>query len=200
MQKRKVSLSGIYPVRKHKYSGISNKGKNKDEQVGVLMDNAQLINQDSGDYEWYTPAFIVNAARNVMGYIALDPASSRQANKIVMADTIFTVDGLDLPWSDNVWLNHPFSRENNPLWINKAVAEYETGQAHQLMCITYAATSEKWFQPLTDYSQCYLVPRTNYYLPDGTKKKGVTKGSVVTYMGQNKDLFRSTFKGFGWMK
>lgn len=33
------------------------------------MDNAQLINQTSGDVEWYTPARIIEAARRCMGGI-----------------------------------------------------------------------------------------------------------------------------------
>ena len=31
----------------------------------VLMNNAQLINQDSGDVEYYTPAAIVNPLRAI---------------------------------------------------------------------------------------------------------------------------------------
>jgi len=164
------------------------------------MDNAQLINQDSGDYEWYTPPEILQKVRELYGVIQLDPASSEQANKIVKAVMFYTENGLEQNWYGDVWMNHPFSRENNPLWINKAVSEYESGRVRQLTCITYAATSEKWFKPLVVFPQCYLCPRTNYYLPDGTKKKGVTKGSVITYMGQNKDKFRKLFKGYGWFK
>lgn len=41
---------------------------------------AQLINQTSGNTEYYTPIDIVDAARYVMGWIDLDPASSALAN------------------------------------------------------------------------------------------------------------------------
>ena len=47
--------------------------------------SATLINQDSGNFEYYTPPFIVEAARAVLGTIDLDPASSRQANLVVRA-------------------------------------------------------------------------------------------------------------------
>jgi hypothetical protein len=164
------------------------------------MNNSQLINQDSGDYEWYTPPEIIAFVRRMYGVIQLDPASSEQANKTVQAVRFYSENGLDKPWYGDVWMNHPFSRKNNPLWINKAVEEYVAGRARQLTCITYASTSEGWFQPLTEFPQCYLVPRTNYYLPDGTKKRGVTKGSVVTYMGPEEELFRICFSGMGWFK
>lgn len=164
------------------------------------MDNAQLINQDSGDYEYYTPPEILRAVRRLYGVIQLDPASSEQANKEVQAVRYYSEDGLNKEWIGDVWMNHPFSRKNNPLWINKAVEEYSSRRARKLTCITYAATSELWFRPLTQFPQCYLSPRTDYYLPDGTKKKGVTKGSVITYMGNNETLFRDTFREFGWLK
>lgn len=121
------------------------------------MNNAQLINQDSGNYEYYTPIEIVEAAREVMGSIDLDPFSSYAANPRVKASEYYDV-------LDN-------------------------------------GLNQKWFQPLLDFPQCYLSPRTNYYLPDGTKKTGVTKGSVVTYLGDNVDKFKEVFDGkFGKVK
>ena len=114
------------------------------------MNNAQLINQDSGDFEYYTPIEIVNAARDVMGGIDLDPASSREANNRIQATHYFTIedDGLSKDWFGNVWMNHPFSRENNKKWIEKIIHEYYECNIYQACCITYAATSEQWFSPL----------------------------------------------------
>ena len=180
------------------------------------MNKSQLINQTSGDTEYYTPSFIVEAARKVMcsvecrnqitlvepDQIELDPASSIQANKIVKAKRIFTIedDGLTKEWkAKTIWLNHPFSRKGNKLWIDKLVASYELYK-FQACCITYACTSESWFQPLLQFPQCFLHPRTNYFLPDGSVKRGVTKGSVVTYLGWNEDYFAEVFSEFGVVK
>ena len=185
------------------------------------MNKSQLINQTSGDTEYYTPSFIVEAARKVMcsvecrnqitlvepGKIELDPASSIQANKIVKAKRIFTIedDGLAQEWkAKTIWLNHPFSRKGNKLWIDKLVASYELYK-FQACCITYACTSESWFQPLLQFPQCFLHPRTNYLLPDGSVKRGVTKGSVVTYLGWSddylaEDYFAEVFSEFGVVK
>src|SRR3989304_406774 len=180
------------------------------------MNKSQLINQTSGNTEYYTPSFIVEAARKVMcsvecrnqitlvepDQIALDPASSIQANKIVKAKRIFTIedDGLTQEWkAKTIWLNHPFSRKGNKLWIDKLVEEHYSGafRDKQACCITYACTSESWFQPLLQFPQCFLHPRTNYLLPDGSVKRGVTKGSVVTYLGWNEDYFAEVFSDFG---
>ena len=163
------------------------------------INNATLINQDSGNFEYYTPPFIVEAARKVLGTINLDPASSRQANKSVQARRFFTVidDGLTQPWHGTVWMNHPFGRERNPVWISKLCTEYTGGNVSAACCITFAATSERWFQPLFDYPLCFLHPRTNYLLPDGSLKRGVTKGSVVAYLGDNVTGFVGEFEQLG---
>ena len=166
------------------------------------MKSSQLINQDSGDFEYYTPAEIVESARRVMGRIQIDPASSAAANRRVNALQYFDAacDGLAQPWIGNVWMNHPFSRENNSRWIAKLVSEFRKGNTTAFCCITYASTSEKWFQPLMQFPQCFLTPRTNYFLPDGTLKKGVTKGSVVTYGGCDAESFAREFSQFGTVK
>ena len=169
-----------------------------------LMNSAQLINQDSGDYEYYTPVEIVDAARNTMGGIDLDPFSSAIANQRVQAGRFISIHdkpgSLEQEWHGRVWMNHPFSREMNDLCIKKIDLEYKLKHIESACCITFAATSEKWFQPLMLYPQCFLSPRTNYFLPDGTKKVGVTKGSVVTYFGDNLDAFVAEFKSFGRIK
>jgi len=161
-----------------------------------------LINQDSGNTEYYTPIEIVNSARIVMGRIDLDPASSEIANSKIQAVKYFTQSDncLKKDWIGNVWMNHPFSRDNNYSFIRKFVSEFEKGNMTQGCCITFAATSERWFQPLFKGTQCFLAPRTNYYLPNGTKKTGVTKGSVVTYFGNNVDSFIKEFSKHGHCK
>jgi len=161
------------------------------------VDNAELINQTSGNSEYYTPMNIIDAAREAMGSIDLDPASSLEANDRIRADKIFTPkdNGLSQSWFGNVWLNHPFSRADNPLWIDKLIKEFYSPMVSRCCCITYAATSEAWFRPLMDFPQCFLQPRTNYILPDGSIKKGVTKGSVVTYLGADTKRFIRAFDG-----
>lgn len=168
------------------------------------MNASQLINQTSGDVEIYTPSNIIEAARTCMGGIDLDPASSAKANLRVGAARFFTKedDGLSpsLCWWGRVWLNHPFSREGNKLWIQKAIAEHKAERAFQICMICFASTSESWFRPLLRYPQCFLSPRTNYLRPDGTIYRGVTKGSVVTYMGPDLDAFARAFAPLGEIK
>ncbi len=167
------------------------------------MSPSQAINQDSGNVEFYTPEAIVAAARVALGGgIDLDPASCTVANRTVKAARIFTrsTDGLSRKWSGRVWMNHPFQRGKNHLWINKLVASFEAGEVTEACCITYAVTSEKWFQPLIVRPQCFLFPRTNYRAPDGTIQTGATKGSAVTYFGKNHQRFATAFAHLGCVK
>lgn len=167
------------------------------------MNAAQRINQDSGNVEIFTPQNIIEAARECMGGIDLDPASCALANERVKAARYFTKDddGLSQLWaSKRVWMNHPFSRIGNKLWIDKAILEHREGRAESLCMICFASTSEAWFRPLLAFPQCFLSPRTNYLLSDGAVYRGVTKGSVVTYMGPDLPAFARAFGKLGVVK
>jgi hypothetical protein len=168
----------------------------------IAVNDAQRINQTSGEFEYYTPQFIIEAALQTMGCIDLDPASSTLANERVKAAQIYTIedDGLSQPWFGRVWLNHPFGRRSNRAWVQKAITKCESSRVTEMCCITFACTSEQWFQPLLSYPQCFLFPRTNYLLPIGQPKTGVTKGSVVTYFGSNGQKFAEAFSGHGRVK
>lgn len=63
---------------------------------------------DSAD--WYTPHAYAKAAREVLGGIGLDPASSPEANLVVQAGEIYTAqdDGLSKPFGGGtIYLNPP---------------------------------------------------------------------------------------------
>lgn len=133
--------------------------------------------------------------------------------------------GLEADWFDYVWLNPPFSKPEKACspkcskktcirrgyhvgsdipgigsWVEKAVAEYQKGNVESIVMITFASTSEKWFQPLHDFPQCYIRGRVNYLDEHGNEVKGVTKGSVVTYMGTHVNRFAKAFEHLGSVK
>ena len=47
------------------------------------------VEHNSGNNEWYTPSYIVEAARRVLGAFDCDPASSDFANTLIGAKTYY---------------------------------------------------------------------------------------------------------------
>lgn len=88
----------------------------------------QRINQTTGNFEHYSPSWLIEAARLTMGGIDVDGASSEKANSIVQAGIFFSKPtmlyqgelgglpayamsdrgGLEFEWYGRLWLNHPF--------------------------------------------------------------------------------------------
>jgi len=165
-----------------------------------MKNNSQLINQDSGNVEWYTPWAIIECARALMGGIDLDPFSCARANNrpegrvsIDYCDGKYTGCGMELEWYGNVWMNHPFSREYNEKAIAKIVHEHTRSNPSmdQACCITFASTSERWFKPLLEYPQFFFTGRINYLSGETLQPiKGVPKGSVITFFPPNGMTYR----------
>lgn len=208
------------------------------------MNSHQLINQTSKKTEWYTDPAILAAARQLMGGIDLDPASSDEANKQVQArmyfrepryDIVGEINGLPvrqyvswggvdprMKWRGRVWLNHPFGQPEQACksgcakkwcaergwhthtdlpgsnqWMHHLVENYNQRLTTEAVCLTFSATSEKWFQRLKQFPQIHIFPRLNYFDEDGNKVKGVTKGSCLTYLGKNVEGFAKEFAQWG---
>lgn len=83
--------------------------------------------------EHYTPIEIVEAAREVMGGIDLDPATTALVNQRIKAKTFYTKedDGFSKPWAGRTFLNPPGgkigNKSNAALWWDKLVREYFLG-------------------------------------------------------------------------
>lgn len=94
--------------------------------------------------EHYTPPEYIEAARNVMGGIDLDPASCAKANEVVKASEFFTKDddGLSLQWHGRVWLNPPGgktkNRSNAAIWWEKLVWEWMDGRVEQAVFLGFS--------------------------------------------------------------
>ncbi len=164
---------------------------------------AALLSSESN--EWYTPADYVDAARDLMGGIDLDPASCEQANRIVRAARFFTAadDGLKQPWRGRVWLNPPYGRSdesnesNQGLWSARLGAEVDSGNVSEAVLLVNAVTDRAWFKPLWRRGICFVDKRIRFYSPDDARKASPTHGNVLVYFGDDLERFRRLFARFG---
>src|SRR5260221_11245058 len=102
----------------------------------ALFKPDNLIAMPQKSNEWYTPARYIEAAREVMGGIDLDPASCAMANQTVKAARYYTKedDGLSKAWYGNVWLNPPYGSlykdrriSSIGAFTNKLLSEFMAG-------------------------------------------------------------------------
>ncbi len=154
---------------------------------------------NSGNNEWYTPADYIEAARDVMGGIDLDPASSDVANEVVKADVYFTAEtnGLDKPWYGNVWMNPPYASDLIGRFVDKLIAELP--EIEQAIVLVNNATETEWFNKLVAKASAVCFPRSRvkFYMPDG-KTGAPLQGQAVIYFGEHKERFAEVFSGKGW--
>jgi len=89
--------------------------------------------------DWYTPKQYIEAVREVLGTIDLDPASSAHAQKVVQAGTYYTArdDGLAKEWSGTVYLK--------PEHFRKVIEEmYPKAKRIELFARTQAEGWDGW--------------------------------------------------------
>jgi hypothetical protein len=157
------------------------------------------VSNNSGKYEWYTPKKFIDAARNVMGSIDLDPASSEIGNKVIQATKIYTEQdsGLVHNWYGNIWMNPPYNNSLVADFTKKLIEELpHIGQA----CVLVNNASEtKWFQ---DYiyrcdAICSVRSRIKFLDVNGEATGSSLQGQVIAYFGYNREKFCNIFKEFG---
>lgn len=178
--------------------------------MSTLFDMGDIPEKSTGDNEWYTPSYLIEAARKVMGSIYLDPASCPEANQTVRAARIYTKDddGLQLPWAGPLWLNPPYGlipvssgtnwqgKSAMHAWISKLIAEHKQGNVAQAILLTKADPKQLWFQLLWDYPLCFVSDRV-YFLRLGKDPERHQFGTLLAYFGQNEQLFVDIFTEFG---
>jgi hypothetical protein len=165
-------------------------------QLPLFTGDREEVARDTNSNDWYTPSWLIEAVRRVMGDIDLDPASCARANEIVKAKAFYTKeqDGLSKPWYGRVWLNPPYSM---PLIAN--FSDHLLGNPGiEAVMLTRNATETKWCQRLIKESDgfCLLNKRVSFWCPD--KPVGQDKcGHIVFYLGKKAITFKETFSSYG---
>jgi hypothetical protein len=161
---------------------------------------AAHVGHNSGVPEWYTPADIIAAARQVLGGIDLDPASSDIANDTVGADRYYTLDddGLAQPWTGRVWMNPPYTTGLVDRFIDRLLEHFHRGDVPAACVLTNNATDTRWWQAMAEHAAavCFPARRIRFLAPDG-EKGAPLQGQTICYLGAQDDLFVDEFRKFG---
>src|SRR6266705_65225 len=175
----------------------------------ALMKPDNHIAQPQKSNEWYTPVKYIEAARQVMGSIDLDPASCELANQTVRAARYYTQEnnGLMHPWRGKVWLNPPFGRQNAPskgfgggksimgIFVSKLVYEYEMENTSQAIALVTSKIDASWFSQLWQYPICFTTQRVLFDRPNQARE-GHFFGTAFVYLGWNEQAFTEVFSKF----
>jgi ParB family chromosome partitioning protein len=192
----KIELSASEDVKAQVRSGEISVNQAYQAAVG---ENKPHVSNNSGENEWYTPIEYINAAREVMGSIDLDPASCAIANNTVKASKIFTIDddGLKQKWHGNVWLNPPYASDLIGKFADKVAAS--KGDIQQAIILVNNATETGWFNTLISVASAIVFPksRVKFYMADG-KTGAPLQGQAFIYVGNCPHKFLDVFKAFGW--
>lgn len=159
--------------------------------------------EGSGDNEWFTPPEYIDAAREVMGDIDLDPATHLIAQQTVDAISFFTAadDGLHQPWHGRVWLNPPYVQPLIANFVEKLVGEVSSGRVTQAILLTHNYTDTSWFHQAEGSAEllCFTRGRIKFVDADGDDC-APTQGQAFFYYGTEIERFREVFGRFGFVR
>ncbi len=156
----------------------------------------------TGEVEWYTPPDIVEAIRDVMGTIDLDPASSPLAQETVKAGRYYVEEdsGQNREWKGNVFMNPPYSRPAVEQFVDRAVRAITSSEITQFIGLTNNATDTDWFHSLCGACGLVCIPngRLKFY-NNSNETLGARQGQALFYWGKNEKSFIDRFSDIGLM-
>lgn len=192
-------VTKLEPEEQEEIATRIEQGESPKATVQDVLKRPHVSFNTGGNNEYYTPKEYIEAAREVMGSIDIDPASNDIAQKVVQAKTYYTAEtnGLDKAWNGNIWLNPPYSIELIVQFVSKLVAERNSYS--QAIVLVNNATETEWFNKIISVASavCFPKGRVKFYLPDG-RICAPLQGQAIIYIGDNKENFVDVFSKLGW--
>ena len=159
------------------------------------------VGNNSGNSEWYTPQAYVDAVREAIGGIDIDPCSCKAANGVVQAKTFYDEadNGLSLEWPGRVFVNPPYGDGTVDAFAAKLLGEIAAGRTTQAVFLVNNCTETKWFQSLISQASAVCFPRGRIsFWSLEHKSKSPLQGQAVMYFGCDSKRFVSAFSGIGF--
>jgi len=157
------------------------------------------VAHNSGENEWYTPPEYIEAVRDVLGEIDLDPASTKEANSVVAAKRFFDkkADGLSREWGGSVFMNPPYAQPLITDFCRKFLEELSAGRVSRGIVLVNNATETEWFQGLANMAAAICFPRGRVRFWSHQRESAPLQGQAFIYFGGARERFRKVFKEFG---
>lgn len=183
-------------VQQEAIAAIAEHSEPAKEVMRDAVKKAHVAN-NSGNNEWYTPADYIALAREVMGGIDTDPATSEIANRTVQAAQIFTAEdnGLTKRWSGRVWCNPPYAQPLIAEFAEAIASKFESGEIEQACVLVNNGTETGWFQRMLQAASAVCFPRSRirFVDPEGNPSGAPLQGQAVLYLGKEPETFASVF-------
>jgi ParB family chromosome partitioning protein len=178
------------------------KAASRKARLPQLSASGAHVSHNSGENEWYTPPEFIEAAREVLGAIDLDPASSEIAQRTVQAGTFYTKDddGLTKDWAGRVWMNPPYSHPLVGQFCDKISQEAGCGKVSEAIVLVNNATETQWFRAIVPVASaiCFIAGRIKFLDQDGNPGAPL-QGQAAIYLGTNPSRFAESFCKFGFV-
>src|SRR6266851_4367360 len=200
---KEMDLTKTLSARCQKLAGLSKEDQEAHvEEIKHRTVKSTEYSPDRSDDEWFTPVEIMEAVRDVLGTIDLDPASCAEAQQTVQATRYFTAenDGLKQEWAGRVWLNPPFSHPLNIHFVNKLIAEVASGRVSEAILLVNILPSAWLNDALKACSAvCFTRDRLRFTHKSG---KVQTNSHVLSifFFGPDVEKFARRFAEFGCVK
>lgn len=155
---------------------------------------------DNGD-EWYTPPYILDLVRDVLGDIEFDPYSCDAAQINVRAERYYTIDNPAAPedWrARNCFFQPPYSRGNIDSAVEAFCNAWDADKVGEAIALVNNKTETKWFHELLYRANvmCIIKGRLKFWKADGARGSG-RSGQVVFNFGGSPDRFYNVFGRLG---
>ena len=163
---------------------------------------------------WQTPDEYLDAARELMGGIDIDPASSERAQERIRAKVYYTKDtnGLDKPWLGRLWLNSPYDTHVLEQFCKKAISEYRLGNVIEGLILTHTSNTHfDYFQDLMEACSavCFIRGVIKWVMGHEQEQQAIDRiglqwhaeytehSNAVLYLGVRPYNFKKVFAKFG---
>lgn len=143
-----------------------------------------------------TPREVIEFARDVMGFIDLDPTSNAVAQTWIEARSFYTIedDCLEHRWhAQNVWMNPPYSGPGP--FISKLLAEYALNSVREALVLVKGDPSTKWWKQLSPYPRMWWPKRLKFTDENG-KPLGTAPFPVAMFYLPKKPLIHLSTSRF----